>query len=687
MSILEKDFFTRTVKKNMLMIGMLLALCMVLMFANFWYITVKDKQDKLYIAISGEMRILSQSIAKHAANAADGVQDAFTLLRKRRDDFDEGLITLKNGDSKLNLPASNILIRQNELLTLENTWKSTRDRVDIILGRQELLLALHQIAQNMRHAIPKITAQYEEVVKRLLEQKQDISQINAAIKQSVLAQSIYQHVEKVVAGGAEAVSSADAFAKDALLFDKRLRAMLNGSKALEIKKVTSPDIINILKDIANQFSFVRDNIDQIRRTSEEFAMVNGAAFDIYVGSQTLLDQATTLSRSYTLSSETRFIGEPTGYMLGATCILLFIWLTYRGYADARARLIRTNAQHKANRAAVWRLLDELANLADGDLTTKATVGEDITGAIAESVNYAIDALRKLVFTINETAVLVSSSAQEAQTTATHLAGASESQAREIVGATAAINAMANSIENVSTNASKSTSVANESVNIAKTGVQVVQDTMVGMEKIREQMQETSKQIKRLGESTQEIGNIIALINDIADQTHILAMNASIQAAMAGEAGRGFAVVAEEVQHLAERATQATKQIETLVHTIQGDTSETVKSMEQTTQEVVKGAKLSREAGTALAQIENVSQNLAGLINTISDEASTQTKTANQVSNTMEIIKDIATQTAAGTSATASSIGNLAELAIELRESVAGFKLPVDEDQEPYSRVG
>ncbi|HET9843029.1 MAG TPA: methyl-accepting chemotaxis protein, partial [Gammaproteobacteria bacterium] len=283
------------------------------------------------------------------------------------------------------------------------------------------------------------------------------------------------------------------------------------------------------------------------------------------------------------------------------------------------------------------------------------------------------------FTINETAVQVSSSAQETQSTATHLAQASESQAREIVGATAAINAMAQSIEHVSSNAAKSALVADESVNIAKSGVQVVQNTMIGMEKIREQMQETSKQIKRLGESTQEIGNIIALINDISDQTNILALNASIQAAMAGEAGRGFAVVAEEVQHLAERATHATKQIETLVHTIQNDTNETVKSMEQTTQEVVIGAKLAKDAGAALGKIESVSFYLAELISKISEAAQLQAQTSSHVSTTMEIIKDITTQTAGGTTATANSIGNLAELAIALRDSVAGFKLPIEND--------
>lgn len=686
MSLVEQDFITKTLKKDVTMIGVVLAICITLMIINFYYIVVKDKQDKQAIAIAGEMRILSQSVAKHAANAADGVQEAFKLLRKRRDDFDAGILGLKNGIAELDLPASSDLIRQNELLVLETTWDSLRDEVDTILGRQELLVSLHRTAKQLLEQMPKISQNYQSVVNLLLTQNADIAQIEASMKQVLLAQNISQHIQQVLAGGdKQDVASID-FAKEAAQITKIHKALLLGSKGLKIPRVVQPEAVALLEAVTDSVLDIEKNIGKIQKTANEMGMVNSAAFEIYIGSQNLLDQATTLAHAYTLASETRFIGVPTGYMLGATCLLLFMWLSYRTYAQAKLRLLRTNAQHKSNRAAVWRLLDELANLADGDLTVKATVGEDMTGAIAESVNYAIDALRKLVFTINETAVSVSSSAQESQATASHLAKASESQAKEIVGASAAIHAIAHSIEHVSTNANSSAAVAKESVEIAKRGVKVVQNTMLGMENIREQIQNTSKQIKRLGESTQEIGHIVALINDMADQTHVLALNASIQAAMAGDAGRGFAVVAEEVQHLAERATQATKQIETLVYTIQGDTNDTVIAMEQTTQEVVAGANLSNEAGVALAQIESVSLKLADLIHNISSEASIQAQTSNQVSDTMEVIKDIANQTAAGASATANSIGQLAELAIQLRESVAGFKLPVDEDQH-WSRTG
>ena len=338
----------------------------------------------------------------------------------------------------------------------------------------------------------------------------------------------------------------------------------------------------------------------------------------------------------------------------------------------RARQIEEESER--NQMAILRLLDELGDLADGDLTVNATVSEDFTGAIADSMNFAIDQLRQLVLVINSTADRVSQSTEETQLNAVELAEASEHQAQEIAGVSAAINEMAVSIDQVSTNATESATVAQRSVAIAYNGADVVQRSIEGMNVIRDQIQETSKRIKRLGESSQEIGDIVGLINDIADQTNILALNAAIQASMAGEAGRGFAVVADEVQRLAERSAKATKQIENLVKTIQADTNEAVMSMESTTSEVVRGARLAKDAGEALEEVQSVSNNLADLIQSISDAALQQADSAGNISNTMNIIQDITSQTSSGTMATARSVGELREMAASLQESVTGFKL-------------
>ncbi|OPH39987.1 methyl-accepting chemotaxis protein [Moraxella equi] len=342
----------------------------------------------------------------------------------------------------------------------------------------------------------------------------------------------------------------------------------------------------------------------------------------------------------------------------------------------RARKIQE--ENERSQMAILRLLDELGDLAEGDLTVNATVSEDFTGAIADSVNFAIDQLRQLVLAINTTADRVAQSSQQTQMTAVELAEASEHQAQEIAGVSAAINEMAVSIDQVSANASESASVAQRSVVIAQNGVDVVQRSIEGMNTIRNQIQETSKRIKRLGESSQEIGDIVGLINDIADQTNILALNAAIQASMAGEAGRGFAVVADEVQRLAERSAAATRQIETLVKTIQADTNEAVSSMESTTAEVVKGAKLAKDAGEALEEVQTVSNTLADLIQNISNAARQQATSAGHISSTMNIIQDITSQTSSGTMATARSVGRLNEMAAALQESVSGFKLSNDD---------
>ncbi len=368
------------------------------------------------------------------------------------------------------------------------------------------------------------------------------------------------------------------------------------------------------------------------------------------------------------------IGIASGIALVLTFIL-FLRLAYNPFQELSNSLKEMEEQNRHNQDAILQLLDEMGDLADGDLTVSATVTEDITGAIADSINYTIDALRDLVENINNTTVQVASAAQETQATAIHLTDASEHQAQQITEVSTAITDMAGSIEQVSKNASQSSEVAKQSVQLATEGNAAVKDAINGMDTIREHIQETSKRIKRLGESSQEIGDIVELINDIAEQTNILSLNAAIQATMAGEAGRGFAVVADEVQRLAERSSNATKQIDALVRTIQSDTNEAISSMEKSTAGVVSGAKLTQDAGASLVQIETVSHQLADLIDNISGAAQQQAQAAVSTSNSMNVIQEITMQTSTGTNESAASIGRLLDLTNELRKSVSGFTLP------------
>ncbi|BAN46077.1 methyl-accepting chemotaxis protein [Metapseudomonas resinovorans] len=655
-----------------------LIIAIVLLFANFAYLNTQANYDKEYISHAGELRVLSQRIAKNSSEAAAGKAEAFALLKDARNDFETRWNYLLKGDAATGLPPAPAAVKV-EMDAVQKDWDSLRKNADAILASEQTVLSLHQVAATLAETIPQLQVEYEEVVDILLESGAPASQVSVAQRQSLLAERILGSVNKVLAGDEDSVQAADMFGRDASLFGRVLNAMLEGNAAMEISKVTNTEALERLQEISELFEFVSGSVDEILETSPELFQVRESANTIFSGSQTLLDKASGLTTGFENLAGGRGLNTLAGYVLGALALAAVLLIGLVMVQSTRSRLAETAEKNERNQAAILRLLDEIADLADGDLTVAATVTEDFTGAIADSINYSIDQLRELVETINLTAVQVAAAAQETQATAMHLAEASEHQAQEIAGASAAINEMAVSIDQVSANASESSAVAERSVAIANKGNEVVHNTITGMDNIREQIQDTSKRIKRLGESSQEIGDIVSLINDIADQTNILALNAAIQASMAGDAGRGFAVVADEVQRLAERSSAATKQIEALVKTIQTDTNEAVISMEQTTSEVVRGARLAQDAGVALEEIEKVSKTLAALIQNISNAARQQASSAGHISNTMNVIQEITSQTSAGTTATAKSIGNLAKMASEMRKSVSGFKLPEAQD--------
>ncbi|EKJ6827842.1 chemotaxis chemoreceptor PilJ [Pseudomonas aeruginosa] len=654
-----------------------LIVSIVLLFANFAYLNTQSNHDKQYIGHAGELRVLSQRIAKNATEAAAGKGEAFKLLKDARNDFEKRWNILVNGDESTSLPPSPEAVKP-QMDVVQQDWDGLRKNADSILASEQTVLSLHQVASTLAETIPQLQVEYEEVVDILLENGAPADQVAVAQRQSLLAERILGSVNKVLAGDENSVQAADSFGRDASLFGRVLKGMQEGNAAMSISKVTNAEAVDRLNEIAELFEFVSGSVDEILETSPDLFQVREAANSIFSVSQTLLDKASQLADGFENLAGGRSINLFAGYALGALASIILIGLVM--VRETNRRLAETAEKNDRNQAAILRLLDEIADLADGDLTVAATVTEDFTGAIADSINYSIDQLRELVETINQTAVQVAAAAQETQSTAMHLAEASEHQAQEIAGASAAINEMAVSIDQVSANASESSAVAERSVAIANKGNEVVHNTITGMDNIREQIQDTSKRIKRLGESSQEIGDIVSLINDIADQTNILALNAAIQASMAGDAGRGFAVVADEVQRLAERSSAATKQIEALVKTIQTDTNEAVISMEQTTSEVVRGARLAQDAGVALEEIEKVSKTLAALIQNISNAARQQASSAGHISNTMNVIQEITSQTSAGTTATARSIGNLAKMASEMRNSVSGFKLPEGVEQ-------
>ena len=645
----------------------------------FIYISKRAGYEEQYLLRAAEQRVVSQQIVENAMAAASGNQAAFDGLESSRDQFQRLVNELRKGVPDKGLPASPKEVFK-ELQTMENSWLELRQNADDILANRESISNVRKLVEVISTLIPELQELSTQVVEVLIKNDGLPEHVAIASEQLMLAERIDKNVVRVLLGGQETAAAIDQFSRDADRFGLVLNGLIEGSERPKIEPIEDVQAGRKLREVDNLFDSIRGYAGQIIDTVPSVLPALEAASRVTSVSGRVNNTASDLIAAYGRAPG-RFsvLGIKAGpamlAILGALAALFLILLGYVLLQDAKRREQVSKEQNERNQQAILRLLDEMGDLADGDLTVTATVTEDVTGAIADSINYAIEALRSLVTTINETSVQVSTSAQESRATAMHLAEASEHQAEQIVSATHSIKGMTQAIDQVSREAKDSADYAQRSVEIAANGAGTVRRTIHGMDTIREQIQETSKRIKRLGESSQEIGDIVELIDDIADQTNILALNAAMQAAMAGEAGRGFAVVADEVQRLAERSSNATKQIEALVKTIQADTNEAVSSMENTTTEVVAGARLSEDAGEALKEIEMVSKSIAERISAVSAAAQAQSTSTERIDDTMSVIQEITTQTSEGTIQTATSIGTLAELADDLQRSVSGFRLP------------
>jgi twitching motility protein PilJ len=596
-----------------------------------------------------EFAALSQAIPLHAGSALAGTPQAFTRL-----DADLNRLAELRRSSSGGIPGGS------------SAWDRLNQYAEEIRSKRADVEAVQEASAVIKEHMPIMAEQIDGLMERLGATAviQEFQRRGAQLMQSL----------EGLAGAQDPAAVAIAVADDATYLRLVTDALSGASTNLDVAILDDALREVFLVPIISELTTIEEQVSRIVASAPQLT-------GLETSSQGLSTVAASLYDS-TFSASSPAAGGPLANpLIPLACVgvalLMLGGLAYKHSKTAvfeRASKVQAE-QNERNQQAILRLLDELGSLADGDLTVEATVTEDITGAIADSINYAIEKLRELVATIDKTAIMVDSAAKQTESTAGHMARAADTQGREINAATESIVSMAASIEEVSGNAERSSDVARHSVDVAHKGGEAVRRTIDGMNAIRETIQETSKRIKRLGESSQEIGNIIELINDIAEQTNILALNASIQASMAGEAGRGFAVVADEVQRLAERSTNATKQIEVLVRTIQSDTNEAVVSMERSTTDVVGGALLAENAGAALDEIEQVSNQIASLVQNISSSARQQAESAADVTRRTTKLKEIGEQTGRATTATAASISKLSELASQLRHTVAGFTLP------------
>ncbi|MGD4882247.1 methyl-accepting chemotaxis protein [Xanthomonas citri pv. citri] len=625
---------------------------------------------------AADLQVLSQQLANQGREAVSGDAKAFAAFKETKGRIDG---TVSELDGRYGQESS----IASSMAQLKATWVPLSKNADQVIASEPAVLGLAGNAERFSGSVPQLQAQLNEVVRAMTVSGAPASQIYNTLQQVVVAGTMARRVTEMRAGGANAAASGDALARDSVVFTQMLEGLRTGNEELGIAAVRNPAALSALEQSQAQWTTMKKDVDAILASSRNLFAAQSSAAALTAGSGKMLEDSKKLFDAFSAFGSVRdtrlfpnfWLGVVSG-LVALLAIIGFVWSSVR--VRTREQDVRYQSQvefNSRNQQAIMRLLDEISSLGEGDLTVKASVTEDMTGAIADAINYAVDELRHLVTTINDTSAKVAVSTQETQATAMQLAEAAGQQANQITTASERISEIAASIEQVSRNSTESAEVAQRSVVIAAEGAGVVRETIQGMDQIRDQIQETSKRIKRLGESSQEIGSIVELINDISEQTNILALNAAVQAASAGEAGRGFAVVADEVQRLAERTSSATRRIEGLVQTIQADTNEAVSSMEQTTSEVVSGARLAEDAGTALTEIERVSNALNNLIKNISIAAHQQSAAATDITQTMGVIRQITSQTSQGAEQTAESIGNLAQLAADLRRSVADFKLP------------
>jgi twitching motility protein PilJ len=631
--------------------------------------------NTLYVAAVGKIRMLSQRLAKAAQQASQGNREAFKQLRDSRDEFASTIMLLSAGGvaTGVTLPPSPQSVRP-QVAALETEWKKTERNAALVIREEPNLVALGAAVRAINDNNPALLEVADEIAALSVQNGGSARQNAVTAHLVMLTQRMAKNANTMLAGDVVDPEVAFLLGKDTNTFRDLLHGLLQGNEGLRVARVSDADMRSKLAELETGFKQYQTGVSQILGNMQRLVNAKRATRDIFNDSETLLGAAERMAQGYDslLTARTSNFIAMGAVSLLALALLLLIGKMY--IDDSRRRAEQSERQNKENEAAIMRLLDEIGNLASGDLTVRAKVTEHMTGAIADSINYTIDELRRLVAGINTAALQVTVATQEAQSISTQLLQAAQKQATEIQGTGKSVTDMAQSMNKVSENADDSAKVAETSLSAAAKGAQAVQNAIRGMNDIRDQIQETSKRIKRLGESSQEIGEIVQLISDITEQTNVLALNAAIQAASAGEAGRGFTVVAEEVQRLAERSAEATKHIGAIVKSIQRDTQDAVEAMERSTRGVVEGTKTADEADQALREIEKISNRLAELIGAISNATRQQAVSADQVAGKMKIILGVTQLTSEGTKKTALAATRLTQLADGLKSSVAGFKV-------------